>query len=91
MGHRGPTSDPMNNVTTCFPSEAMCNASRAKPSSDDDIIGACRATQTVYCYIFSESRGMSCYSDETTCKYAKDFLGQVLPDLGPRTGCALWR
>ena len=91
--HRGPTSDPLNNVTTCLPTKALCDASRPDPklakfdALGDLVSGPCVPVETVSCET-GRTGAVSCYADNATCKLVKGYTEAVLPTLQRSSECA---
>jgi hypothetical protein len=76
----GSKFDPISGVKTCWPTRAMCAASR--PSFEGVSVSDCTPVDSVYCAT-SRSGGLSCYADEASCKRTEAGIRGAVTALGP--------
>ena len=86
----GPSTTPLANTSSCFPSMGMCDASRF-PATDDSphpaVNGPCKAVDTVYC----QADSASCFATESACNDAGELASAVIKGSDPHRPCVARR
>ena len=69
--------DPLNGDASCHPTEAMCRASRMRPTDERVVISDCAPAASVYCSTSSDGR-LQCTSDQAACERVRDLGASVV-------------
>ncbi len=69
--------DPLSGDASCYPTEAMCRASRMPAMDDRVVVSNCTAVASVYCSTTSDG-GLQCMSDEASCERSRDLGASVM-------------
>ena len=78
--------DPLGPGSTCYPTQAMCQASR--PTQEGMVASECIAADHVYCSTGSTG-GVTCHGEEDYCRRVDEMVQRVVAGLGkPRSVCA---
>lgn len=82
-----PANDPLDGMTFCYPSLALCNAART-PSvalvDDPPLRSPCKPADTVYC---ETSGPLRCAASEVLCNRAGEMSAAVLSGSQPHARC----
>lgn len=87
MASAKPGNDPLDGLTFCYPSLALCNAARAPGvalSDDPPVWTPCKPADTVYC---AASDPLQCADREAPCNQAEDATAAARPGGAPRARC----
>jgi hypothetical protein len=90
MSASKPTRDPMNGITTCFPTQEMCEASRElSPLVENGtfVLSPCSADETVYCTMSSASNAVQCFSEQSWCDLTRTMVAKMMHDAPEMAAC----
>lgn len=89
MASRNPAHDPLDGLTFCYPSLALCEVARTPRTvlyDDDDrpTPGRCMPVETVYC---EPGESLRCADSEALCNLAGEAVAAALRGFPPHTPC----